>query len=302
MAAAEKEVKASKGFKPEVAAGITDPIPDRVLHLEEFDNRTLRDTLLPSIEPASLSGANLRAVEKRAGGKSSLLKILTYLVGLDPDYRVCGHLRSWTALLGALKERSELRGRRGRELVLPVDWIAQGLYGIEQGCGEGVCILHRGTQVSKTIPWEDVPACSSYEDLCIVQNWSESKAALSLKEPGQEGIQQVLLGPYFPSQIIDLELVTPPSKVRKWAGAQSVKHEHPLQKSFSTEMLEQEVPKNEAVHDVAAASKEEVDVQSKKSEEEDADAELKRELKDEDIVAADIDEFLMECPPPDGSA
>eukprot|EP00971_Amphidinium_carterae_P339322 6477055-Amphidinium_carterae.2 len=301
-AQADKEAKSKKSLKPELAVGISDPIPERVLHLEEFDNRTLRDTILPHLEPASLSGANLRAVEKKSGGKASLLKMLTFLVGLDPDYRVCGHLRSWQALLAALKERSEARGRRGREMVLPVDWNAQGLYGIEQGCQEGVRIQHRGTEVSRTIPWEEVPACGSYEELTIVQNWSESKAALARLEFGQgDGIQQVLLAPYFPSQVIDLELVTPPAKLRKGAGAQSVKPEHPLQRSFSAELaLKQEriVAAAENTDEVPADSMHSGDTCLQPVLKPEVDPDAEREMKMESDLA-DLDEFLLACPPPE---
>eukprot|EP00971_Amphidinium_carterae_P350703 6491694-Amphidinium_carterae.2 len=303
VAEAEKEARSKKSLKPELAEGISDPIPERVLHLEEFDNRTLRDTLLPSIEPASLSGANLRAVEKRAGGKSSLLKILTYLVGLDSDYRVCGHLRSWSALLAALKERSELRGRRGRELILPVDWVEQGLYGIEDGCSEGVRILHRATQASRTIPWEEVPTCASVAELTIVQNWSESKAALSLKEATQGGgIEQVLLAPYFPLQIVDMELVTPPSKKGKWANSQSVKQQHPLAKSYSTELAKsdgEEVKEELNSSHVAdgTGSGENIEKKEHCSDSDDGKVEPKEELGiGED--PPDFDESMLECPPP----
>ena len=86
--------------------------------------------LLSKVEPVSLSMMNLRSVTKKGckdPPRSILLEIFEYLTDTDPNSPV-GESRSLSVLADYFVKKNIQNGRRGRDLTLPVDWQAQGIY------------------------------------------------------------------------------------------------------------------------------------------------------------------------------
>eukprot|EP00971_Amphidinium_carterae_P063389 1254486-Amphidinium_carterae.1 len=79
----------------------------------------LRDRVLPPLSPFALSQANLRASEKKMGGKTGLLQILEFCCGLTGDFVIGGVFPTFSDFIAFATKLSLQRGERASQLRLP---------------------------------------------------------------------------------------------------------------------------------------------------------------------------------------
>ena len=123
----------SKHEEAAVPAGEVNPadlVPTKYWTLDSLSVHTMAIKLLSVIEPTSLSLANLKHITKR--GKALMnhqqhMRLLEFASGLPGDFGLTGVYRSWHRLADLVVQRSMHRGRRCRDVVLPVDFDEFGL-------------------------------------------------------------------------------------------------------------------------------------------------------------------------------
>lgn len=143
---------------------------------------TLLMNLLSAMEPASLSKHALRAVVirgKRKDSTEALLKILEYCTGLGPSWSATGPYKRWKTLYAYVKALNKARGRRARELVLPVHWsAANGVYGLRVA-GKRLYLKQNFTMEEAKVSAATIKLLGgTVGDINIDQNWGESTAQL----------------------------------------------------------------------------------------------------------------------------
>eukprot|EP00971_Amphidinium_carterae_P296074 5880998-Amphidinium_carterae.4 len=216
-----------------------EPVKGKARYMRDLDVSIIRDRLLPHVEPAALSAANMRKAEKTYSGKRGLLRILEYATGISEGLELVGRLRCLSQLTGFLVERSKLRGSRAARFQVGPDWQQQGLYRIGAAGADGLRIVHTGTNQEVLISWSSVPAAPSLDQLAIQNNWSEGEACLTAPNTSESDI--LVLSTYFPVQTVDGEvLVTPAKTGAKRTLMKTPSDEHPLKRQ-ATASFEAEV-------------------------------------------------------------
>ena len=83
-----------------------------------------------------------------------------------------------------MKEASDLHGRRGRDLHVPVQWEDEGFYQVRRLATGEIALFHRFRNVFEEIPEELMPQESCAANLVVKANYSERRAALYVKGDG----------------------------------------------------------------------------------------------------------------------
>jgi hypothetical protein len=162
-----------------------DIIPSKYYTLGSLSVNLIVDKLLSSLEPISLSKANLKVMVARGdvvGNKSNLCKLLEYMTGVASDFQLHGSMRRWSCLLKFLSDSNMAKDRRAKELMLPHDWTKVGIYMLDIQ-GDNVWVTH--SQSNKKVDFSHlVPAqVKDKTTLQIDCNWSDARVALTSKGP-----------------------------------------------------------------------------------------------------------------------
>lgn len=137
--------------------------------------------LLSALEPASLSRAALKALipsGKKAVRREPLLEIFEYILGLDRAAPIAPSQRNMPVVVKVFAESNVLRGRLGRDLILPVDWRTSGLNRIEIATKfRGLIITNKFQDEPAYIPVDDESI--ALDAFSIEFNFSDSRAVLT---------------------------------------------------------------------------------------------------------------------------
>lgn len=180
-----------------------DMIPTKYWTLDALSPAAVTGNWLCVAEPATLSVANLKQITKKGQSlqnHQSIHRLLEYVSGLPGDFSLTGLYRSWAKLQELILDRNERRGRRCRDLALPVDFDIVGLYSLQYPPGaQQATIVHNFTKERVVFDSRSLPEHESSSDLFVSNNWSELRAAISSKgDPSRR--EDVLLIKHFPNQ------------------------------------------------------------------------------------------------------
>ncbi|CAK0903953.1 unnamed protein product [Prorocentrum cordatum] len=135
--------------------------------------RTIK-IILHCLEPISLNEQMLKTLcgtGQREPPRDELLKILEFVTGTDPSSDV-GAERKLKDIVERMSAHSELKGRRGKELQLPVDWSKYGVYLLLVVDG---AVMLKG--MGKTVQIFDSYLMGAKRDTLFVDmNFSEARA------------------------------------------------------------------------------------------------------------------------------
>lgn len=214
-ASTDEQVKLEK-LKDEVPAAsatgvvdVVDPLADRVKLVGNLGVAALRDKLLPSINPAIMSSANIRAMrDPQQLSQTSLLRYLEFATGWPMDMELTGTLRCMNAISSVAIERAAGRGHRESSLTLPAEWDTDGIYNVEAldklvegaaGLYQAVIVRHRFTGAEVAI---DMPVqIADMSMVAISYNWSETRAAITFTT--EKLARDIILMSFFPQQCMD---------------------------------------------------------------------------------------------------
>mmetsp|Transcript_27061 Transcript_27061/g.59390 ORF Transcript_27061/g.59390 Transcript_27061/m.59390 type:complete len:132 (+) Transcript_27061:206-601(+) len=100
-----------------------DLVPAKYWTIDNMSVAILSSHLLAGIEPTTLSKANLRSLAMRgsaAGNKEHLCKVLEFATGISSDFQLHGQMRLFSVLISTLQLRNMGRGRKDRDIGLPL--------------------------------------------------------------------------------------------------------------------------------------------------------------------------------------
>lgn len=189
-------------------------IHSKYAKLGDFDVKMLSEDVTTKLEPISCSLANLRykGTVKGSGStmsKEKLLKLVEFLKGLPPTFEIKGPMRCWPYFHKIMAYHSERRGRRGQQLVLPINYSIKGngVYDHAQVKNE-IVVIHGFANVQVAVKSHDLPPFNSFAALFIEESRSESHARLksktSLAHPG------LASSSVFSSQVTNQSMILPP--------------------------------------------------------------------------------------------
>eukprot|EP00971_Amphidinium_carterae_P096513 1909998-Amphidinium_carterae.1 len=289
----------------------TDSIPpERTFTLNKVD--ALRDRVLPPLSPFALSQANLRAAEKKMGGKTGLLQVLEFCCGLTADFVIGGVFSTFGDFIAFATQLSVQRGERASQLRLPPVWSVDGIYSIVcvSEATKSVTIKQNFTGHTAHLNLSDRiwPSFSQQSDLEIVANYSESMAKLhSHRDPTHLYDRSLGLGGYFTTHLVEkselkragdeLDEQTPTKMMKRDVMAQLVQP-LPFCKAWSAESIVDSSPgsASQSLGEVADGSSE----KALADDHMEGDADVKTEVMEgaEKADGADWDESALAPPPP----
>ena len=161
-----------------------DIIPSRYWTLGSLSVNLFMDKVLPSLEPISLSKANLKVLVARGdavGNKAALSQLVEFMTGASCDFQLNGSFRRWSCLLKFLGESNVDKGRRAKELQLPHNWARVGICTLDIQ-GDSVAVTHNESKKKVDIT-DLVPAMVDKTALYIDFNWSDARVALAARGP-----------------------------------------------------------------------------------------------------------------------
>jgi hypothetical protein len=164
-----------------------DIIPSKYWTLGSLSVNLFVDKVLPSLEPISLSKANLKVMIARGdsvGNKSNMCKLLEFMTGAAPDFQMNGSMRRWSCLIKFLNDSNIDKDRRAQQLMLPLDWTKVGIYMLDIQ-GDNVWVIH--IQSNKKIDFSNLVPDQVVDKttLQIDFNWSDARVALTSQGPWQ---------------------------------------------------------------------------------------------------------------------
>lgn len=115
----------------------------------------------------------LKGTPERA--KTEYLRLLDYISGQDKSFQLNGWLRVWHSLSEHLKQ-SFFRGRRGKDLELPVQWPDDGIFGHRVDQDGALLLFIRMTSSAKPVDKKKIPPGFVPSAGHIEFNWSETLA------------------------------------------------------------------------------------------------------------------------------
>jgi hypothetical protein len=161
-----------------------DIIPSRYWTLASLSVNLFIEKVLPSLEPISVSKANLKVLIARGesvSNKSNMCKLVEFMIGASGDFQLNGSMRRWSCLLKFLSDSNMDKGRRAKELMLPHDWTKAVMYMLDIQ-GDNVWVTH--SQSNKKVDFSHlVPAQVDKTTLQIEFNWSDARVALTPQGP-----------------------------------------------------------------------------------------------------------------------
>ena len=156
-------------------------IPTKYWTIDALTPSSAAAHILCKLEPASMSLANLRAIAVRGRSHENHMhhiRLIEFATGLPPDFGLTGSYRRWTKLFELCEHRSMVRGRRCRDIALPVDYNRNGLYSLR--CEEGgITVRHNFSHQEVFFRIAELPIHHDFSDIYVSSNWSETRAALT---------------------------------------------------------------------------------------------------------------------------
>lgn len=146
-----------------------DIIPSRYWTLASLSVNLFIEKVLPSLEPISVSKANLKVLIARGesvSNKSNMCKLVEFMIGASGDFQLNGSMRRWSCLLKFLSDSNMDKGRRAKELMLPHDWTKAGIYMLDIQ-GDNAWVTHSQSNKKSNSPtwcqpkWTRPPSRSS---------------------------------------------------------------------------------------------------------------------------------------------
>ena len=169
-----------------------DLVPTKADTFEGLIAPLLTKHCLSAMEPGTLSTSNLRSMTlkfKEAGidsAKNEYLRLLEFSSGTDKLARIAGRLRVWKLLEEELRLQAQWRGRRCKDVTLPISWPKDGVYKPVLMDNGKLAIKQNATGRAELVPESKMPDTVIKEDLHIKYNRSEVRAALYFT-PGTDG-------------------------------------------------------------------------------------------------------------------
>lgn len=166
----------------------------------------LLSSVLTHLEPSCLSHHALKAVVRRGARKESqesLMRILEFTTGLAPNWSATGAYKRNKVLYEFFTSVHLARGRRAKEMVLPVRWETFGVYSLRTS-GKKIYLAQRWVNDEVEIPTKIVKMLGGgIVDIRIEANWSETQAFLSSPKGPNTHLCMLLL----PNQIADQKVL-----------------------------------------------------------------------------------------------
>lgn len=138
--------------------------------------------LLSRLEPVTFSIANMKGASGKRNGRlpalECVLQWFEITTGMDADQSV-GETRVLKDAAQRLLDASLRLGRRGRDLSLPVDWAAQGIYKLVVSSDRRPFLTNRWTNQSAELEGVEVAADGTVAHT-IDMNWSEHRAIVNI--------------------------------------------------------------------------------------------------------------------------
>lgn len=153
---------------------------------DSFDGLTaplITGHCLSAVEPGTLSTSNLRSMILKKdssidSAKNEYLRLNEFSSGKDKMFRLAGRFRVWRLLEDELRLQAKWRGRRCKDVTLPMKWPIDGIYLPVKNGDSSIAIKLNATGLAKLVPKSKMPDHWRMEDLHIEYNWSEVRAAL----------------------------------------------------------------------------------------------------------------------------
>lgn len=142
----------------------------------------LLSSVLSHLEPSCLSHHALKAIVRRGQRKESqeaLVRIVEFTTGLAPNWSATGAYKKNKVLYEYFTAVHLARGRRAKEMVLPVRWETFGVYSLRTS-GKNIYLAQKWVGEEVEIPAKIVKMLGGgIVDIRIESNWSETQAFLS---------------------------------------------------------------------------------------------------------------------------
>lgn len=122
---------------------------------------------------------------------------MTYATGIEDTFSFSGEMRVKATLIRLLKEQSDKRGRRCREIVLPPTWESRGIYSMDL---KTYTLAHNFTGETKPFPEAFLTQLQPHFKLRIESNFSEVSAAVVEDGTLNRFVCQVVLPNPFPEE------------------------------------------------------------------------------------------------------
>ena len=177
-------------------------VPTKYWHIEDMTATFLSQKVLPTLELASCSEANVKFALMRRGqaeyAQRIMLEAVEFMTGLSRRFALAKQMRILARFQAELSARNEARGRRGMDIRFPPDWRTMGLH-LVSVTGRDVMISHRCSNKKVEVHGEPaMPSWECAESLYVDDNYSETFATLRSRDDDQES--GILLRPLFPDQ------------------------------------------------------------------------------------------------------
>lgn len=205
MAAIHSRALANADAKSSASMGLeAGELPSKCTTIVNWSVQAMTDHILVPCEPVSTSSPNVKKMCRRgssAGNKAEVAKIVEFSTGLTPDFSPTGDLRKLDRWHAFVQHRHACRGRRTRDLHLPVDWSKQGLLLIMSIEEDVVTIRHLSTREARTFSLKDMPCPEFPDGLYLEFNWSETRVSVANRRDPELRFC-VCVAHAFPNQIV----------------------------------------------------------------------------------------------------
>jgi hypothetical protein len=182
-----------------------DLVPSKYWTLDGLSITIISQRLLAVAEPATLSVANLKVISKKGQALQNIqnnIRMLEYMTGLPPDFSLTGIYRSWAKVTQLVCERNDSRGRRCRDIQLPINFDTVGIYSMEDQ-GTFVVVKHLFTEQEEKYDPKELPNHRSMKCLYISSNWSEVRAAISSESDPLQKSDVMLLARFCKHTVVE---------------------------------------------------------------------------------------------------
>ena len=148
------------------------------------------EAALTHAEPATFSVANLKSLVpggKRVMPREPLLQLVEFVTGLDPDFHIPAENRTPAGVCSLIREKNGRLGNRGKDIVLPADWMDQsmGVYRVKRDASGAMLLENTFTKATVTIPEIYLKTKGNDRDVLELRsNFSEARACLHWQRSG----------------------------------------------------------------------------------------------------------------------